>query len=308
LIADVQVSDRPLPADSTMRGERFEFRYQAGAAQVSISERRGTTTVPVHWPPTWTCLAAVAQSRGLRVEASEPGIAAETLIRTIGGVEHLRFLAHRPIIDLLYTLAERGGMTWWKERWTRTHQQLLALGVSDSQIEAAAFSLGRDEPAIAPPGEGRALPFGAFMKALGRNRHATINWVNWAEQRHLLVRGTTVNCPDCHAKSWVPMASAPPTVGCPGCGRMIHQPYGPESLSFTYRIGEPMRRVLETDSLGHVLTLRWLVELFDHSNLVGAHPGVNFLADKTNIGEADVLLLFADGSSYPLKSNAAPLA
>ncbi|WP_162959040.1 hypothetical protein [Micromonospora tulbaghiae] len=300
LVADVRVSDWPIPTDTTMRGNVFDFRYQAGAAQAPVSQRRGLATLPIQWPPTWTSLAAVAQSRGLRVEPSEPGLAAETLIRTIGGVENVRLLAHAPLIALLYRLAERSGMNWWKDRWTRTHRELRALGVSDEQIEAAAARFGRDEPAIAPAGEGRAVPFGDFKTALGRNQKAAVNWVGWAERHHLLVRGTTVGCADCHAKSWVPLASAPPPVGCPGCGRLIHQPYGPESLQFTYRIGEPLRRVLETDTLGHVLTLRWLFELFRSSGtLVGAHPGVNFYRDSVNLGEADVLLLFADGRLVP---------
>jgi len=50
--------------------------------------------------------------------------------------------------------------------------------------------------------------------------------------------------------------------------------------------------------------LRWFVELFDERGLVGAHPGVTLTApiDSHNtIGEADVLLLFADGALVPIE-------
>jgi hypothetical protein len=71
-------------------------------------------------------------------------------------------------------------------------------------------------------------------------------------------------------------------------------------------MGEPLRRVLETDGLGHVLTLYWFTKLFGpRGGIVGAHPGVNFASgDRKNravIGEADVLLLFDDGRLVPVE-------
>jgi len=99
------------------------------------------------------------------------------------------------------------------------------------------------------------------------------------------------------------MAAIPPPVPCAGCGREILHPYGPRELRFTYRLGEALRRVLETDSLGHVLALRWFVELFERGGLVGAHPGVEFVSPDsgTVVGEADVVMLFADGSLVPVE-------
>ena len=51
------------------------------------------------------------------------------------------------------------------------------------------------------------------------------------------------------------------------------------------------------------MALRWLVELFGDRTLVGAHPGVEFVDPATQRihGEADVLLLFADGSLVPIE-------
>lgn len=96
-----------------------------------------------------------------------------------------------------------------------------------------------------------------------------------------------------------------PPVGCPGCGRALETPYEPRQVPFAYRLGEPLRRVLETDSLGHVLTLRWFTLLLGQRGLIGSHPGAEFItgegAGQTTVGEADVLLLFADGSLVPVE-------
>lgn len=307
MILDVTVDSYPLPHVSTMRGREFDVRFQAGAAQVSVPSLRTTSrneTVQVGFPSTWTSLAASAKARGLRVAASEPGIAAVTLIQAIGGINEIRYLLHRPLISLLYELAERSGMSWWKQRWTRTHQSLLEAGTDPAVLERAAVVFGRDDPAVAPAGEGRALRFGKFQQALGNKKVAAQRWMAWAEARHLIVRGTDITCPSCRARSWLPMASLTPPVGCGGCGRGIGQPYESDRLEFSYRIGEPLRRVLEADSLGHLFALRWLSTLFEfrRGGLVGAHPGVNFLtADGTTVGEADVLLLFADGNMVPVE-------
>lgn len=303
LVLDVTVDGQLLPADPTMRGNEYFGRFQAGAAQVNVSETREQQTVLVQWPSSWTSLAAVAQSRGLDVSESEPGLAAATLIRALGSVDAIRLLEHRPLIALLYRMAERSGMSWWKKRWADAHRGLLDAGTDPTALEKAAVVLGRDDPAVAPPGEGRAVPFRDFVVALG-GEQAARHWVAWAERRHLLVRGSEVTCPDCRTGSWLPLAALPPPVPCPGCGRQIHQPYDARALTFTYRLGEPLRRVLETDSLGHVLVLHWLVRLFGRGGLVGAHPGALFLDpnDKGRaIGEADVLLLFADGRLVPVE-------
>ena len=305
LILDVSANGYLLPCDRTMRGtDRFGPSFRAGAAQITVSDLRSKETVDVHWPSGWTALTAAAQSRGLMAKPSEPGMAALALLRSLGGLDGVRWLLHEPLIDLFYRLAERSGMSWWKKRWTLAEHELRRLGVDEAAIKDVAEREGRDEPAVAPAGEGRDESFDAFRVALGGKRDAAANWVSWAERQHLLVRGAAVECPQCGVRTWLPIASLPPPGGCAGCGREIAHPYGVDFLKFRYRLGEPLRRVLETDSLGHLFTLHWAVRLFGQPGvLVGAHPGVTFAdhASGKDIGEADVLLLFHDGHMVPIE-------
>jgi hypothetical protein len=304
LVLDATVADAPLPADLTLRGRSFGPTFQSGAAQLDVRQN-SLASVSLRWPTPWTSLEAVARTRGLRVRPSGAGQAAATLISALGSVDAIGWLAHRPLIQVLYRLAERSGMSWQKEQLNKLRAQLTKQGRPTDTLDQAEAVLTTPEHVVTPAGEGRALGFQDFKKAL-LSDSATERWVTWAERHHLLVRGVDIVCPHCKAPSWLPMASVPPPVGCPGCGRSLEVPYRPQDLPFAYRIGEPLRRVLETDSLGHVFALHWFKQLFgDRSTLIGAYPGVDIdrrEGKRTNrIGEADVLLLFSDGSLVPVE-------
>ncbi|MEQ3551752.1 hypothetical protein WIS52_14860 [Pseudonocardia nematodicida] len=304
LTLDVRLSEYPLPSDETMRGVEFGPTFRGGAAQVRVHELRRKETVDVAWPSAWTSLEAVARTRGLSVSSSDPGTAALSIVHSLGGIDQIRWLLHEPLIDLFYRIAERSGMAYWKDRWRKAEAALRSRGVAEADLEAVALTHGRDDLAIAPSGEGREIGFDKFKAALAGRPEAAKHWVAWAERKHLLVRGTTVKCPDCKASTWLPMSSLPPPVGCVGCGREIDQPYGADLLKFTYRLGESLRRVLEMDCLGHLFALHWFWRVFGgRGTLVGGHPGVTFKdrASKRDIGEADVALLFSDGSLVPLE-------
>ena len=304
LALDVRITGSPLPADLTMRGTAFGPSFQAGAAQVPVDLGR-LGNARVQWPSSWTALAAVARTRDLRVTASVPGQAAATLIGALGSVDAIRWLVDRPLIDLLYRLAERSGMSWQKSQLNALRARLTEQGRPTDVIDDTEAALSAPEHMVTPAGEGRALGFEDFRRALGSDK-AAARWVTWAERHHLLVRGVDIVCPHCNAQSWLPMASMPPPVGCPGCGRALETPYGPRHVPFFYRLGEPLRRVLETDSLGHVLALHWFRRLFgEGGGLIGGHPGVEFRSgdgkDRVTVGEADVLLMFVDGSAVPIE-------
>ena len=304
LVLDVRVPDAPLPADLTMRGAKYAPSFQAGSAQVR-ADVNSLSSVRVQWPSSWTALAAVARTRNLHVSQSQPGRAATTLIAALGSVDAVRWLMQRPLIDLLYRLAEHSSIAWQKSQLNDLRGKLTSQSRDTAVLDEAESVLSAAEHVVTPAGEGRALDFQQFRTVLSTER-AAVRWVTWAERHHLLVRGVDIICTNCGAPSWLPMASMPPPVGCPGCGRLLPEPYGPRHVQFTYRMGEPLRRALETDSLGHVLALHWFTKLFGpRSGLVGAHPGVDFISgdgkNRTTVGEADVLLLFADGRLVPVE-------
>lgn len=299
----ISVDRDPVPVSRTLRGDGMTgSHFAAGSAQVSVSSSsaQGRTT-EVEWPTGWLRLQCVARDLGLDVEVSPPGRAALALLEAIGGVGQVYWLCHPDLVNLFYRLAERSGMTWWKQRWTKTKQELMSQGVDEAAIEEVAERLGRDAPTITPPGEGRELGFQEFVKALGGNAKAAENWIKWAEPRHLVVRGAKVRCNNCSASSWLPMSAIPSVITCTGCGRVVEQPFPARQLEFRYRIGEVLRRALEVDCLDHLFALRYFDRLLDRQGLVGAHPGVNFRERGSSAvaAEADVVLLFADGSLVP---------
>jgi hypothetical protein len=295
----VGVPDAPIPTVGPLRN-RFSPDYHCGRAQVQASSMGRTETVEVGWPTTWTSLGASALAMGLDVRESQPGIAAMSLIRAIGNTWDIRYLCDAQLVDLLYELAERSGMSWWKERWNRVEKRLKTEGKTTEEIEALAKEMGRDDPVVALPNEGRQIAYPKFQACFGK-REATDRWLAWAIERQLIVKGVELKCPDCRVPFWVPVQEMAPPHTCPGCARNIAHPFRSDSMNFKYRIGEVLRRCLEVDALGHVLALRWLTELFKRYGLVGAHPGVEFLRGDTVVAEADVLLLFQDGSMVPVE-------
>lgn len=299
----VTVDRNPIPVCRTLRGDGISGSYfAAGSAQVSVpSSSRERRTSEIEWPTGWLRLQCVARDLRLDVEVSAAGRAALALLEAIGGVGQTYWLCHPGMIQLFYRLAERSGMTWWKQRWTQAKQELMSEGIDEAAIEEVAERVGKDTPAIAPSGEGRELGFHEFVKALGNDAKAAENWIRWAEPRHLIVRGAKVKCNQCSASSWLPMSALPSIVTCSGCGRVIDMPFPPRHLEFRYRLGEVLRRALEVDCLDHLFALRYFTRLLDRQGLVGAHPGVNFRerGARNVTAEADVVLLFADGSIVP---------
>jgi hypothetical protein len=112
-----------------------------------------------------------------------------------------------------------------------------------------------------------------------------------------------VRCVACGLREWRPLAETIPGPVCHGCGSVISEPFGPDAAHFQYRASEVLLRLLiETDVLPHLLTARFLWYLLhpgvDRDGVVyGIYPGVEFFQPDTLevIGEADVVLLLADG-------------
>lgn len=297
----IRVEGAVVPMSKALRGDGWGPGFGANRLHGSVPSeslrRRGS--LPVEWPTPWLRLRAVALDRGLEVAASQPGHAALALLRSLGGLESARWLANRAVVELLYRLAERSGMSWWKSRWTAARHTLSHL--TDGEFEAMASSAGRDVPAIAPTGEGRQLAYSAFVKALEGKERAAANWIRWAEGRKLVVRGADVRCNHCNAKFWLPFSAIRADIGCPGCGSTVDHPFPPQQMQFTYGLGEVVRRVLEVDALDHLFSARYMWAQFRDRGLVGLHPGLEFreIGRSDVVAEADVLLLMHDGSLIP---------
>ena len=126
--------------------------------------------------------------------------------------------------------------------------------------------------------------------------------MQWAEARNLIIRGAELACDLCLAKTWRPLADIAAAT-CPGCGRQGDRPFNVSSLTFRFRLSEPLRRAIENDSIYHLLIMRCLMDLMSIGDdwLVGAHPGVDVYSGNEQIGETDVLLLFSDGTTCPVE-------
>lgn len=280
---DLEVLAAPFPRHPRVRTGLFTDFY-AG----SITHNVGGATAPItiEWPTRMLMLKVVAQQHDLIVEPSEPGVACMTLLRAIGGVHNLIYLAHAPLLALLSELAERQG-----NAWAKAHNR------SERPIESNRAPTIDDLP---------DARFEKFRLAIGGRVDGARAWMAWAERHRLVVKGFPLCCEGCGARQWVPISGYRPPIVCVGCAEPMEHPFPREQVEFTYRLSEALRRVYEHDAVGHLLVLRYLTMLFSHgsgSALIGAHPGLNVSRRRstTRIGEADVLLLHRNGTCSPVE-------
>ena len=289
----------PLPTGRTLFGDLYKGpRYLGGAYTTDGSRDELRQAI---WPHKWTLLRAVAADFGLRVEPSPSGRSAMALLSLFQDIQEVRWLAHRPLLDLLFRTAASSGMTWFKRRATELAEVAAAAQV-DPEYARDEFLTAINSISVSLDLESSDLfSFSDVRQALG-NIDAARVWMRWAEARRLIVRGAVIACRRCMAKTWRPLADVTESA-CPGCGRAIDHPFDTSSLPFRFRLSEPLRRAIENDSIYHVLIMRYLVDLTSREDwLVGAHPGVDIYDSADNqIGEADVLLLFSDATTLPIE-------
>ncbi|MFE0349510.1 hypothetical protein [Streptomyces griseoluteus] len=145
-----------------------------------------------------------------------------------------------------------------------------------------------------------AFDLSSLSKAPGGKRSVAEAWLRWALQRRLVLRVVQLICDRCGFKVLRPVEQSG-NAGCPRCGRTMGDPFALTSLTFRYRLAEPLRRSIDDDSVYHALIMRWLIAALANrpGYLVGAHPGVEFYRGKQQIGEVDIALLMADGTIIP---------
>jgi hypothetical protein len=286
-VPPLRVLDHDYPFNPAYRGGGFEY---PGA--------RYDQMIQLRWPAGWTALVAVAHDRGLRVERSTAGQAAEAFLRHLQGWPGTELLLSRDVVEMLYRLGERAGMTWFRDKVRDIGQS--ASGGDEEAMARLESKLS--EVTLAPSDhEQHTVTYSRLVSLLGRD--AAEPWLSWAERQGIVLRGVDVGCEHCGARGWRPMADLAPPMTCRGCGRGMHRPFRPSDLTFRYRAAETLLRVLEHDALVHVFTMRYFARLFephfDRPGLVyGMYPGVDFYERDSGarIGEADVVLLTSDGS------------
>ncbi|WP_370026324.1 hypothetical protein [Planotetraspora sp. GP83] len=247
-------------------------------------------------------LYAIGRDRSLESEPSGPGVIAESLIERAGGINNLYPLLAPNAQDLLVRLCERRGANYLNARL----RKLLAVD-PEEMSEDIRRQLARIEDllrkSIGTPDETdqRSIKFSEVKKILGTDGAAKA-WLEWAEQNGLVIRGAVAHCPHCRGQNWRLLQELSPPFLCRGCARSIEAPYGHDVLNFSYRASDLLLNNVSSDAIAHVLALRFLTELFRSSfaevgPIFGGYPGVNFRepGSATVIGEADVLLVLADG-------------
>jgi hypothetical protein len=285
------------PAWWTHAGYR-EWGYQT-------DDRGADSLINVEWPAGWEVLKALLADRGLRAEPSPAGVAAATFLARLGSWRDVQMILTRPVLDELHRLGTARSMTWFRERARGIAKAVEAADDSGEALRAIEAKL--DEMNVRASEEERSDATIENWKALfSRNRHATASWIRWAERQGLLVRGVGVECERCKARSWRAIGELAPPLTCRGCGEIITHPYPEGELKFRYGATEPLLRLIEADSLPHLLAMRffcalWAPNFERPSPLFGGYPGVDIYEQDSGekIGEADVLLVLSSGRVVP---------
>lgn len=283
---DVSIDSQRFPRSGTLRKSSLNQEFFAGKCTIT-SSLRTREPVKVEWPSRMLTLKSVASSNSYRIQPSEPGKAALVLLESLENIWELDMLAHQPLIDLLQSMSERKGVNWAKRR---AREQGAVYEASPQDVAPTADELIEQ-------------PIHKFQKAFGNNAKATGGWLNWAEDRRLIIKGFPISCPVCDAKDWAPVMSFAPPVFCSGCAREIRRPFPQGQVNFKYRLGESMRRLFAQDALGHLLALRYFVYLMSSGGMIGLHPGLDVMFEEKGriAGEVDLLMLLANGDSVPIE-------
>lgn len=287
---DVTLDSAPLPQSSDYRVDPYNGSFYNNAHTVWSSPRSGFSISTLQWPSRELVANSLAAIRGFKLRESAPGIAARIFIDMLGGLPEAHMLCHAPLLRLLEEMAARQGFPWYKAGLRRR-------GIEVSPIDAVGGSI--DE-----------LPersFHEFKRVLGNSDLASRYWLAWAERANVLIKGFPLQCPNCGAKQWIPVGNFSPPIVCRGCTVIIERPFGDRtSVDFKYRLSEQVRRVYESDGMGHILVARFFSFLFDfgsRSELIGLHPGmsVNPSNGGDELGEADLLMLTRGGDFVPIE-------
>jgi hypothetical protein len=302
IIGTVTLDRRPLPPRFVEPdASRWSPRYSGSGC---VLDARRDELRRIAWPTGWTVLRSLMAAQGVAVTPSSSGVTAMALLRAVGSLSDIGFLAHRPLIQLLYEKASSSGMSWWKRR-SAEQARVVAEATQDPEAAVVGLLQAIESVSVSHGGEtAGTIVFGDLTRVLGGTASARL-WLTWAEERGLLVRGATLKCAHCQYRNWRPLAAITSLIVCEGCGRRNDRPFDETALPFSYRLGEVLRRTIENDSLYHLFVMRTLVEVVSDGpvGVVGGYPGVDMEKDGER-AEADVLLLLESGECVPVEVKA----
>jgi len=290
LYVELAVDDSPLPLADDYRVAPFSGAFYNGSHITWSSVRSVNKIAAIEWPSKLLMANSLASARGFALKESAPGVAAKILLEKLGGTGEVSMLCHAPLLALLETMSTRQGFSWYKER-------LRQRGVEADPTESVGAST--DE-----------LPeksFHDFKRALGNSDPATRFWLGWAERASVVIKGFPIQCPTCGAKQWTPVSNFSPPITCRGCAVAIQFPFADRpGVEFKYRLSEQVRRVYESDAMGHLLVARFFDFIYSAgggSGLIGLHPGISVTLNgaAAEIGEADLLMLTRFGDFIPIE-------
>jgi hypothetical protein len=316
IVAHLEVQPQRLPALPFLRAPftwPFPEGYRHGGWEEAADDPNDV--LAMRWPAAWQVLEWLAAGRGLKVRPSRAGRAAVALLRRLGGLDAVEPLLSPVLIAQMERLSERKGMSWFRERVRRLARATRsasergddAMRAIEEQLRIVRMGLDDDDS--------QELVYEQLRNPLteGGGRRA---WLEWADEKGLLIRGAQLECPTCGDKYWRALVEVVPPVLCRGCGVRIVRPFPPDRLQFRYRASEPLAQAVSFDALIHLVTMRWFWRFF-HTGFGGAsdlwamYPGVELVGGDPErvMGEVDVLLLMADGSLVPgeCKRNASGL-
>ncbi len=289
------MSDKQLPPLRTLRGHSFTGGGWIGGGY-DFQAHSTSETVSVPWPSTWALLRATAVDHGLRVRPSRPGQAAAALLDRMGSFAAVDALKDDRILAELDRLGEREGISWFRRR-VRDIQASLADVDAGAAAQSARIDERLDALVVPPVDDAQHELTASRLHTIFGAKDARV-WLAWAEAAGLLVRGVRIECGQCGTKAWRPAGELAPPIACPGCGRVISQPFPADTLTFRYRASRLLIEVQAADALPHALCTAWWIALFGRSGMVGLYPGVEFLEEGSEkvLAEVDVVILRFDGT------------
>jgi hypothetical protein len=305
LVAHLEVQPQPLPPLKELAdpgGWPFPDGYRHGGWEHKANDANELLEMP--WPTGWHVLEQSALRYGLTVRPSAAGLAATALLRQLGGLDAVNLILSPTVVASLERLSERKGMSWFRKEVrdlagavNQNADIPMAMQTIDDHLAALRLRPAEDEV--------RELTYGQLQHLL-RNKAATSNWLEWAEEAGVLIRGVGLRCERCGDRYWRALPEAVPPISCRGCGQIISRPFPPDRLEFRYRASEVVTQSVTFDTPVHLLAMRWFHYFFsrswgDPSQLFGMYPGVEFM-EKGNdrvIGESDLLLVMSGGMLVP---------